>query len=234
MKSEPIGRQISGETKENMDYHSEVKIVEGAEFWARYTWGRVYLGEEGVEAVCSNCGKKLSAASIEELKDAVAAHDREHELLGEYVERVAKKVDELLGEEFGDKHIHIRYDKVRAYIEIGVGDRFMEISEAVGYGVEQYCVDENLSDEECMEFYEDAYARELESVNEEYAVYAAGVFTLPYATVEISPKEVTGDYDWAGLIVEVDFTDTAPWRYIEAEILAEQLAQLVAALYRSA
>jgi hypothetical protein len=110
----------------------------------------------------------------------------------------------------------------------------MEISEAVGYGVEQYCVDENLSDEECMEFYEDAYARELASINKEYAVYVAGVFTLPWATVEVSPKEVAGDYDWAGLIVEVDFTDIAPWRHIEAEILAELLATLVATLYRLA
>jgi len=234
MRSETIGRQISGETKENVDYHSEVKIVEGVEFWARCTWGRIYPSGEGVEAVCSNCGKKLSAVSIEELKALIAVHDREHALLGEYVERVAQEVDKLLGEEFGDKHIHIRYDKVRAYIEIGVGDRFMEISEAVGYGVEQYCADEKLSDEECAEFYEDAYARELASVNEEYAVYAAGVFTLPYATVEVSPKEVVGDYDWAGLIVEVDFTDIAPWRYIEAEILAEQLAALLAALFRLA
>jgi hypothetical protein len=217
-----------------MDYSGEVKIVEGAEFWARHTWGRIYPTSGGVEAICSNCGGVMRAGDIGELKVLIAVHDRDHALLGEYVERVAQKVDKLLGEEFDDKHIHIRYDKVRAHIEVGVGYRFMEISEAVGYGVEYRCEEENLSEEECMEFYEDAYARELEAINEEYAVYAAGVFTLPYATVEVSPKEVTGDYDWAGLLVEVDFTDIAPWRYIEAEILAEQLAQLVAALYRLA
>jgi hypothetical protein len=234
MKPETVERQISGETKENMDYNSEVKIVEGVEFWARYTWGRIYPVEGGVEAVCSNCGGVMRASNVEELKSVIAAHDKDHVLLGEYVERVAQKVDRLLGEEFDDKHIHIRYDKVRAYIEIGVGDRFMEISEAVGSGVERYCVDENLSDEECMEFYEDAYARELESINEEHAVYVAGVITLPFITIEFTPKEVVGDYDWAGLLIEVTFTDIAPWRYIEAEILAEQLVQLVAALYRSA
>jgi hypothetical protein len=234
MKSETIGREISGETKENVDYHAEVKIFEGVEFWARHTWGRIYPVEGGIEAVCGNCGGVIRAGNIEELKALIAVHDKDHALLGDYVERVAKKVNMLLDEEFDDKHIHVRYDKVRAYIEIGVGDRFMEIGEAVGERVERYCEEENLGDEECIEFYEEAYGQQLADINEEYAVYAAGAFTLPYATVEISPKEVTGDYDWAGLLVEVDFTDIAPWRYIEAEILAEQLAQLVAALFRMA
>jgi hypothetical protein len=234
MAAESVRRQISGETKESMDYSGEVKIVEGVEFWARHTWGRIYPTSGGVEAICAFCGRKLEAQSIGELKAVVAEHDREHGLLRDFIEQVAERLERELAEELEDFYVHVGLNVLGETLEIHVGTKFDEISAGVEEGFGEYCEEEGLSDEECEEEFIRIYEEELRELNEEHAVYAAGVLTLPWATVEVSPKEVTGDYDWAGLLIEVHFTDLAPWRYVSAESAAELLAALAAALFRLA
>jgi len=234
MNQGSVERQISGETKENMDYRGEVEIFEGVEFWARYTWGRIYPTSGGVEAVCAFCGRKLQARGVEELKSVVAAHDNEHALLRGFIEQVVERLERRLMEELEDYYVHVGLNVISEALEIHVGTKFDEISASVEEGFAEYCEEENLSDEECEQEFIRIYEEELRELNEEHARYVAGVVTLPWATVEFSPKEVERDYDWAGLLIEVRFTDLAPWKYASEELMAEQLAQLVTALFRLA
>ena len=217
-----------------MDYNSEVKIVEGVEFWARYTWGRIYPSGEGVEAVCGNCGKKLSAVSVEELRDAIAVHDREHKLLGEYVERVVDKLYDELERMLEGVYVAIHRYEFRMALEVEVGVKFMEISEVLGYRFGEYCEEEGLSEDECAEAFEEAYKEEIERLNEEYAKYVAGVLTLPWGAIEVEPREVGSDYDVAGLRVYVHFTTASPWAHVSEEEFVELIAAFVAALFRLA
>jgi len=224
----------AGSVEARVEELGSVEILENTTYFARHTWGRIYPVENGVEAVCASCGKKLEARSVEELKAVVAAHDNEHALLRDFVERVAERLERELERELEDFYVHVGVNVVSDALEIHVGVKFDEISAGVEEGFAEYCEEEGLSGEECEEEFARIYEEELRRINEEHAVYVAGVITLPYATVEISPKEVVGDYDWAGLFIEVTFTDTAPWRYASEELMAEQLAALAVALFRLA
>ena len=224
----------AGSVEARVEERESVTIYEDTTYFARHTWGRIYPTSGGVEAICASCGKKLEAQSIEELKAVVAAHDNEHALLRDFVEQVVERLERELERELEDFYVHVGFNVVSETLEIHVGVKFDEISESVAEGFSEYCEEENLSDEECEQEYIRIYEEELRGINEEHAVYVAGVLTLPYATVEISPKEVTGDYDWAGLLIEVHFTDLAPWKYASEELMAEQLAALAVALFRLA
>ncbi|MCC6005662.1 MAG: hypothetical protein LM590_15090, partial [Thermofilum sp.] len=170
----------------------------------------------------------------EELKAVAAEHDREHGLLRDFIEQVAERLERELAEELEDFYVHVGLNVLGETLEIQVGTKFDEISASVEEGFGEHCEEEGLSDEECEEEFIRIYEEELRELNEEHAVYVAGMLTLPWATVEVSPKEVTGDYDWAGLLIEVHFTDLVPWRYVSAESAAELLAALTAALFRLA
>jgi len=211
-----------------------VTIYGDTTYFARHTWGRIYPVENGVEAICASCGRKLEAQSVEELKAVIAEHDREHALLRDFIEQVAEKLERELERELEDYYVHVGFNVISEALEIHVGVKFDEISESVAEGFAEYCEEEGLSEEECEQEYIRIYEEELRELNEEHAVYVAGVITLPWATVEVSPKEVVGDYDWAGLLVEVRFTDLAPWRYVSVEDAAELLATLTTTLFRLA
>jgi uncharacterized coiled-coil protein SlyX len=224
----------AGSVEARVEEPGSVTIYENTTYFARHTWGRVYPVENGVEAVCASCGRKFQAQNVEELKAVIAEHDREHALLRDFIERVAEQLERKLMEELEDYYVHVGLNVISEVLEIQIGAKFDEISASVEEGFAEYCEEENLSDEECEEEFARIYEEELRRINEEHAVYVAGVLTLPWATVEVSPKEVVGDYDWAGLFIEVTFTDTAPWRYASEELMAEQLAALAVALFRLA
>jgi hypothetical protein len=211
-----------------------VTIYEDTTYFARHTWGRIYPTSGGVEAICAFCGRKLEAQGVEELRVVIAEHDREHELLKDFVERVVERLERELAEELEDYYVHVGFNVISEILEIQVGTKFDEISASVEEGFGEYCEDEGLSDEECEEEFIRIYEEELRELNEEHAVYVAGALTLPWATIEVSPKEVERDYDWAGLLIEVHFTDLAPWVYLSEELMAEFLAALTVALFRMA
>ena len=211
-----------------------VTIYGDTTYFARYTWGRIYPTSGGVEAVCASCGRKLEARDVEELKAVIVAHDNEHVLLRDFIEQVVEKLERRLTEELEDYYVHVGLNVTSETLEIQIGTKFDEISESVAGGFAEYCEEEGLSEEECEQEYIRIYEEELRELNEEHAVYVAGVITLPYATVEISPKEIIGDYDWAGLLIEVHFTDLVPWRYVSVEDAAELLVTLTTTLFRLA
>jgi hypothetical protein len=208
--------------------------IEGDIFLSENCSGRIYPSSEGLEAICSYCGVKLKASNLEELEFLIEAHDNEHVLLRDFIEQVVEKLERRLTEELEDYYVHVGLNVTSETLEIQIGTKFDEISESVAEGFAEYCEEEGLSEEECEQEYIRIYEEELRELNEEHAVYVAGVITLPYATVEISSKEIIGDYDWAGLLVEVRFTDLAPWRYVSVEDAAELLATLTTTLFRLA
>ena len=224
----------AGSVEARVEELGSVTIYENTTYFARHTWGRIYPTSGGVEAICASCGRKFQAQNVEELKAVIAEHDREHALLRDFIEQAAEKLERELERELEDFYVHVGLNAISETLEIHVGRKFDEISESVAEGFAEYCEEENLSDEECEQEYIRIYEEELRRINEEHAVYVAGVITLPWATVEVSPKEVVGDYDWAGLLIEVHFTDLAPWRYASEELMAEQLAALAVALFRLA
>jgi hypothetical protein len=234
MRSETIGRQISGETKENVDYHAEVRIYGDSSFYADIIYGRIYSAKEGLEAICNLCGRKMLAANVEELKYVIKAHDQEHAELSKFLHSVADKLEQKLQRELSDKYVYVGIDSYSQFLSIEIGVKFDEISESVAEGFDDYCADHELSEEECEKEYYEAYEEELRGINEEWCVNISGKIVLPYMEIRFSPKEVEHDYDWAGLFVEIHFTTTTPWENIAENDLVELIFSLVATVYQLA
>jgi len=196
--------------------------------------GRIYPSSEGLEAVCDYCGVTLKASDEKELEFLIEAHDNEHKDFEEYLRCVADKLEEKLSKELEELHVNVTYSTWGMELRVEVGTKFMEISEAVAEGFDEYCEEEGLDENQCAEAFEEAYLEELERLNEEYAKYVAGILTLSWCTIEVEPREVSGDYDIAGLRVYVHFTTAAPWAHVSEEEFVELIAAFVAALFRLA
>jgi hypothetical protein len=176
----------------------------------------------------------MLAKDIEELKYVIKVHDQEHAELSKFLYSVADKLERKLQRELSDKYVFVGIDSYSQFLSIEIGMKFDEISEAVAQGFDDYCADHELSEEECEKEYYEAYEEELRGINEEWCVNVSGKIVTPYMEIEFSPKEVSRDYDWAGLFVEIHFTTTTPWKNITENDLVELLASLVAGVYQLA
>jgi hypothetical protein len=99
-----------------------------------------------------------------------------------------------------------------ATIDFGYVTRYYEVSEAVASGVEQHCVEDNLSPEECEELFEQVYRDELEELNNECVIRLNKVLEFPElgARAEIHPLKCDGDYCYCGadITLKIKLRDT--------------------------
>jgi len=132
------------------------------------------------------------------------------------------------------KECFVEGESVGERLLIRVGAQAPEdASEWIATFIDDYCAKHSLSEAECSKRYRDAVERYFESFSEEHAICINGEISLPWATLYFASKEAEGDGDWAGMLVEARI-DAEALEYINAEKVAEQMAKLVAAVYRLA
>jgi hypothetical protein len=115
---------------------------------------------------------------------------------------------------------------------IRVGTRISsDASERIATVIDDYCAKHSLSEAECAKRYREALERCFKAFNEMYSIGIDGEISLPRVTVTFTSKEAEGDGDWAGMLAEARI-NTEALKYADAEEVAEQIAKLVAAVYR--
>jgi hypothetical protein len=145
---------------------------------------------------------------------------------------VADKLEKKLNENITEDSVEVSIPPSLGMNEIHViiGKKFMEISEAVAEGFNEYCEEENLTEDECYEAYEEAYLEELKRINEENMINVKGVIETPILKIEFMPQECEGDYDWSGMYVVVIIKELS----FDPEYLADVIANVILSVYRVA
>jgi hypothetical protein len=150
-----------------------------------------------------------------------------HELLFElknYInEGLGRRLEEMFKDHVVEVETHLftqqEEDKASLTINIAIGAKFYEISEAVGSNMEIYCAERELEDEECYKAYERAYKEELNEINENFAIPIKGKITVKLnedseAEIEVYPLKCDGDYCIAGLGINV-YISEIPTNWLE-------------------
>jgi hypothetical protein len=132
------------------------------------------------------------------------------------------------------KECFVEAESMENGILIHVGTQAPEdASERLATFIDDYCAKHSLSEAECAKRYREALERCFEAFNEMYSVGIDGKISLPRVTITFASKNAEGDGDWAGMIAEVHVNIDA-LEYADAEKVVEQIAKLVAAVYRLA
>jgi hypothetical protein len=145
----------------------------------------------------------------------------------------AERIAERLRSELKEHPVNfVDVESVGERVLIRVGTRVSsDASEQIATVIDDYCAKHSLSEAECAKRYREAVEQYFESFNEEHSVGIDGEISLPWITLYFTSKEAEGDEDWAGMLVEARI-DAEALEY--AEEVAEQIAKLVAAVYRLA
>ena len=145
----------------------------------------------------------------------------------------AERIAERLRSELKEHPVNfVEVESVGERVLIRVGTRVSsDASEQIATVIDDYCAKHSLSEAECSKRYREALERYFEDFNEEYSVGIDGEISLPRVTVTFTSKEAEGDDDWAGMLAEARIDTEA---LDDAEEIAEQIAKLVAAVYRLA
>jgi hypothetical protein len=133
--------------------------------------------------------------------------------LQDYIsENLERRLEELFKDQTVEAKAYLfteqETNKTSLSINVSIGIKFYEISEAVGSNFEEYCIREGLTDEECYEAYEKAYEEELKEINREHTIPVQGKITIKLddenkAEMEVYPLECDGDYCIAGLGIDI-------------------------------
>jgi hypothetical protein len=145
---------------------------------------------------------------------------------------VADKLEKKLNESITEDSVEVSIPPSLGMNEIHViiGKKFMEISETIAEGFNEYCEEENLTEDECYEAYEEAYLEELKRINEENMINVKGVIETPIVKIEFMPQECEGDYEWSGMYVVVIIKELS----FDPEYLASIIADTILAVYKIA
>jgi hypothetical protein len=145
----------------------------------------------------------------------------------------AERIAERLRSELKEHPVNfVEAESVGERVLIRVGTRVSsDASEQIATVIDDYCAKHSLSEAECAKRYREAVEQYFESFNEEHSVGVHGEISLPWITLYFTSKEAEGDEDWAGMLVEARIDAEA---LNDAEEVAEQIAKLVAAVYRLA
>jgi hypothetical protein len=133
--------------------------------------------------------------------------------LQDYIsEHLERKLEEMFKDQTVEAKAYLfteqETNKTSLSINISIGMKFYEISEAVASGFEEYCAREELTEEECYEAYERAYKEELEEISKEHTIPVQGKITVKLsddseAEIEVYPLKCDGDYCIAGLGINI-------------------------------
>jgi len=147
----------------------------------------------------------------------------------------AERIAERLRGELKEQPVNfVEAESVGEKVLVCVGTRISsDASEWIAMVIDDYCAKHSLSEAECAKRYREALERCFEAFNEMYSVGIDGKISLPRVTITFASKNAEGDGDWAGMIAEVHVNIDA-LEYSGAEKVAEQIAKLVAAVYRLA
>ena len=148
------------------------------------------------------------------------------------LDHLAEGIAERLRGELKECFVEVESARERLLIRVGA-QAPEDASEWIATFIDDYCAKHSLSTAECSKRYRDAVERYFESFSEKHSVNINGEISLPWATLYFTSKEAEGDGDWAGMLVEVRI-DTDALEHADAEEVAEQIAKLVAAVYRLA
>jgi hypothetical protein len=127
-------------------------------------------------------------------------------------EKLGRRLEEMFKDHVVDIETHLstqqEEDKASLTINIAIGAKFNDVSEALASNFEEYCARKELTDEECEKAYEEAYKEELNEINEQFAIPVKGKITMKLnkdseAEIEVYPLECDGDYCIAGLGVNI-------------------------------
>jgi hypothetical protein len=142
----------------------------------------------------------------------MSAINTTYELQDYISENLGRRLKEIFKDQTVETKAHLftqqEEDKTSLSINISIGTKFYEISEAIAPNFEEYCTREELTDEECYKAYEEAYKEELEEINREHTIPVQGKITIKLsndseAEIEIYPLECNKDYCIAGLGINI-------------------------------
>ncbi|MCI4409017.1 MAG: hypothetical protein JHC26_07985 [Thermofilum sp.] len=146
---------------------------------------------------------------------------------------IGDKIQNILEKEFEEYTVEAKpfFDK----LIVNVGTKFFEISDVVASAIQdayQFNDDfkeeyDDMSEDEAEKYFDEAYAEQLQEINEENAVYVNKVVDTPKYTVEFHPLECDGDYCIAGLQAEITFK-----RRVNDEDI-RNIAELIAETFRN-
>jgi hypothetical protein len=128
-------------------------------------------------------------------------------------------------------------DKASLSINIAIGAKFYDISEAVASGFELYCDERGLTDEECEKAFQQAYKEELNEINENFAIPVKGKITIKLnenseAEIEAYPLECDGDYCIAGLGIHI-YVSQIPINWLEQtkDSMIDSITRFIDSIY---
>jgi len=178
---------------------------------------------------CLDCGHEFA---VEDLEQFVRVHMEEHSAFAEKVDKLVNTLyNLLLGSEL---NLDVEVRSGRGYIDIEVGTRIHEMGEYVSEKTNEYCEEEEISEEECEKIFEESYKMELEELNEEFVIRVRGKIDFPLFRVIIEPKELEGDNSIVGMRLVVEFKGQSIFSEKSPEEMAMFLFHLVELFYRNA
>ncbi|MCI4407816.1 MAG: hypothetical protein JHC26_01900 [Thermofilum sp.] len=107
-----------------------------------------------------------------------------------------------------------------------------DIIEKIASFTDDYCAKHCIAEEECMRHYINKLDSYFDSFNEENSIDINGKISLPWITITLKQKEALLDDDLAGMYVEIHIKSEKLCDNIEE--VAEQIAKLIASVYRLA
>ena len=147
------------------------------------------------------------------------------------LEQIADRIYDRLSQLLDENYIHTSIEIFPNYgiINVEIGTKFLEISEAVASMVENelnfYGDNNDTSEEEIEEYFEEQYTEFLEEINGEHTVYVNGKIETQKYTITFEPLECEQDYCVAGLYVQVELKDKID------NIDIENIANLIADVF---
>jgi metal-sulfur cluster biosynthetic enzyme len=158
---------------------------------------------------------------------------------------ISENIERRLQEIFKDQNVEVETqlftqqeeDKASLSINIAIGTKFYDISEAVASNFEMYCDERGLTDEECEKAFQQAYKEELNEINEKFAIPVKGKITMKLnenseAEIEVYPLECDGDYCIAGLGIHI-YVSQIPINWLEQtkDSMIDSITRFIDSIY---
>jgi len=147
-----------------------------------------------------------------------------------FLKELRDKIEEKLNIELGNVAIETRVYPEWKELIINIGIKFYAFSETLLYTLENSCCMDNLEEED----FDEIYKAELEEINNKYVINVKGTLTFSGLTVEFYPAYMEYDDDIVGFTVEIHVDNLDNALLCGVADIAAALADIIAALYRTA